>query len=217
MTGPLDALRQSIVDGLPDNARHHALEALQVGLDPLDTINIACLPAMDYVGARFGCHEMFLPDILAASAAMKSAVSVLEPEMRKRGLERKTMGRVLLGTVRGDIHEIGKGLVAIMLSAAGFEVIDLGISVPSETFADKARELEADIVGVSALLTTTMAVQKKVVECLDREGLRPKVKVIVGGAPVTRKWADEIGADGYGRDAASAVSVVKSLMKARVP
>lgn len=216
MIGPLDALRQSIIDGIPDNARHHAMEAMQAGLDPLDTINVACLPAMDYVGARFGCHEMFLPDVLAASSAMKSAVSVLEPEMRKRGLERKALGRVLLGTVRGDIHEIGKGLVSIMLSAAGFEVIDLGISVPSETFAEKARELAADVVGVSALLTTTMAVQRKVIECLDREGLRPNVKVIVGGAPVTRKWADEIGADGYARDAASAVSLVKSLLQVQV-
>ena len=154
----------------------------------------------------------FLPDVLAASSAMKAAVSVLEPEMRRRGGQRQTMGKVLLGTVRGDIHEIGKSLVAIMLSAAGFEVFDLGISVPTETFAAKARELDADVVGVSALLTTTMAVQKKVIECFDREGLRPRVKVIVGGAPVTRKWAEEIGADGYGKDAASAVSLVKSLL-----
>jgi corrinoid protein of di/trimethylamine methyltransferase len=212
-----EALRQSIIDGLPDIAHGHALDALQQGLDPLETINTACLPAMDYVGEKFGCHDMFLPDVLAASSAMKAAVSVLEPEMRRRGGQRQTMGKVVLGTVRGDIHEIGKSLVAIMLSAAGFEVFDLGISVPTETFAAKARELGADVVGVSALLTTTMAVQKKVIECFDREGLRPRVKVIVGGAPVTRKWAEEIGADGYGKDAASAVSLVKSLLGTRTP
>jgi corrinoid protein of di/trimethylamine methyltransferase len=212
-----EALRQSIIDGTPEIARTAALDALQRGTDPLETINQACIPAMDYVGEKFSCHDMFLPDVLMASEAMKAAVSVLEPEMRRRGGERQTMGKVLLGTVRGDIHEIGKSLVAIMLSAAGFEVFDLGISVPTETFAAKARELGADVVGVSALLTTTMAVQKKVIECFDREGLRPRVKVIVGGAPVTRKWAEEIGADGYGKDAASAVSLVKSLLGTRTP
>ncbi len=210
--GVIDVLRQSIIDGNPDRARSAALDSLQCGLEPLATIHEACLPAMDHVGEKFGCHEMFLPDVLMASEAMKAAVAVLEPEMQRRGDRRETLGRVVLGTVRGDIHEIGKGLVSIMLSAAGFEVFDLGISVPTETFAAKARELNADVVGVSALLTTTMAVQRKVIECLDREGLRPKVKVIVGGAPVTRKWAEEIGADGYGKDAASAVSVVKALL-----
>jgi corrinoid protein of di/trimethylamine methyltransferase len=212
-----EALRQSIIDGTPEIARTAALDALQRGTDPLETINQACIPAMDYVGEKFSCHDMFLPDVLMASEAMKAAVSVLEPEMRRRGGQRQTMGKVVLGTVRGDIHEIGKSLVAIMLSAAGFEVFDLGISVPTETFAAKARELGADVVGVSALLTTTMAVQKKVIECFDREGLRPRVKVIVGGAPVTRKWAEEIGADGYGKDAASAVSLVKSLLGTRTP
>jgi corrinoid protein of di/trimethylamine methyltransferase len=212
-----EALRQSIIDGTPEIARTAALDALHRGMDPLETINQACIPAMDYVGEKFSCHDMFLPDVLMASEAMKAAVSVLEPEMRRRGGQRQTMGKVLLGTVRGDIHEIGKSLVAIMLSAAGFEVFDLGISVPTETFAAKARELGADVVGVSALLTTTMAVQKKVIECFDRVGLRPRVKVIVGGAPVTRKWAEEIGADGYGKDAASAVSLVKSLLGTRTP
>ncbi len=205
-------LRQSIIDGMPETARSTAVEALQRGMDPLETINAACIPAMDYVGERFGCQQLFLPDVLMASEAMKAAVSILEPEMRRRGTQRRTLGRVVLGTVRGDIHEIGKSLVAIMLSAAGFEIFDLGISVPTDTFATKARELEADVVGVSALLTTTMNMQRRVVECLEREGLRPRVKVIVGGAPVTRKWAEDIGADGYARDAAGAVALVKSLL-----
>lgn len=205
-------LRAAVVDGMPDRAAELAQQALASGADPLETLNQGCIPGMDHVGQKFGCHEMFLPDVLAASEAMKAAVAVLEPEMRRRGTERKVLGRVVLGTVRGDIHEIGKSLVAIMLTASGFEVHDLGVSVPTETFASKARELGADIVGVSALLTTTMMVQKNVVESLERAGLRPRVKIMVGGAPVTRKWAEEIGADGYAKDAAAAVTLARSLV-----
>jgi methylmalonyl-CoA mutase cobalamin-binding domain/chain len=127
-------------------------------------------------------------------------------------MQRESLGRVVLGTVKGDIHEIGKTLVGILLSAAGFEVVDLGVNVTAEMFAAKARELNADIVGVSSLLTTTMALQRGVVEALDRAQLRPPVKIIVGGAPVTRKWAEEIGADGYGKDAVGAVTLAKSLV-----
>lgn len=208
----LRQLRQSIIDGTPERAKEFAQQALAGGIEPLDAINNGCVPAMDFVGERFGCQEMYLPDLLMASEAMKAAIGVLEPEMARRGTQRTTQGRVILGTVRGDIHEIGKSLVAIMLSASGFEVHDLGVSVPTERFAEKARELDADVVGVSALLTTTMMVQRNVVEALDRAGLRPRVKVIVGGAPVTRKWAEEIGADGYGKDAMDAVAVVKRLV-----
>ncbi len=205
-------LRQAIIDGAPQHAREAAEAALAQGADPLDAINCACMPGMSYVGERFGCHEMFLPDVMMASEAMKAAVAVLEPEMRKRGSQRQMLGRVLLGTVKGDIHEIGKSLVGILLAANGFEVHDLGVSVPTEMFAAKARELGADIVGVSALLTTTMAVQREVVEALDQAGLRPRLRVMVGGAPVTRQWAEEIGADGYGKDAMSAVALAKELM-----
>ncbi len=212
MNDPLEQLRQAILDGAPSLAAAAAQQALAAGVQPLAALNTACVPAMDWVGERFGCREMFLPDVLAASEAMKAAVAVLEPEMKKRGDERQTHGRVLLGTVRGDIHEIGKSLVAIMLAAGGFEVHDLGVGVAPETFAAKARELNADIVGVSALLTTTMALQRDVVQCFDREGLRPRVKVIVGGAPVSQKWAAEIGADGYGKDAMSAVVLARTLM-----
>ncbi len=208
----LQQLRQSIIDGAPQRAKDYAQQALAIGVEPLDAINHGCIPGIDFVGERFGCQEMFLPDMLMASEAMKAAVAVLEPEMAKRGTQRVTQGRVILGTVKGDIHEIGKSLVSIMLSASGFEVHDLGVSVPTERFAEKARELQADVVGVSALLTTTMVVQRKVIEAINQAGLRPRVKVIVGGAPVTRKWADEIGADGYGKDAMNAVAVVKSLL-----
>ncbi len=212
----LEELRQAIIDGMPDHAANLARRAIEQGLDPAQALDQGCIPGMDYVGQRFGCHEMYLPDVMAASEAMKAAVVVLEPEMRRRGTERKARGIVVLGTVKGDIHEIGKSLVAIMLSAGGFQVHDLGVSVATELFAAKIRELDADIVGVSALLTTTMTVQRSVVEALDREGLRPRVKIMVGGAPVTRRWAEEIGADGYARNASEAVTLAQSFMTAKL-
>jgi corrinoid protein of di/trimethylamine methyltransferase len=208
----LQAMRQSIIDGAADHATELAQQALAVGLDPLQAVNDGFVPGVDYVGEQFAKREMFLPDLVMAAEAMKAGIAVLEPEMRRRGTQRESLGRVLLGTVKGDIHEIGKTLVGILLAAAGFEVVDLGVNVTPEIFANKARELDADIVGVSSLLTTTMALQRGVVEALDRAQLRPRVKIIVGGAPVTRKWAEEIGADGYGKDAMGAVALAKALV-----
>jgi methylmalonyl-CoA mutase cobalamin-binding domain/chain len=150
--------------------------------------------------------------MMLAARAMKAAVAVLEPEMTRRASRRAVLGRVVIGTVKGDIHEIGKNLVAMMLTASGFEVHDLGVDVPFERFVEKATEVGADIVGVSALLTTTMTGQRTVVEQLAAAGLRPGVKVIVGGAPVTSSWASEIGADGYSEDAVGAVALAKQLM-----
>jgi len=189
----LGAMRQSIIDGAADHAIELAQRALQAGMDPLQAVNGGFVPGVDYVGEQFAARQMFLPDLVMAAEAMKAGIAVLEPEMHRRGTQREFLGRVVLGTVKGDIHEIGKTLVGILLSAAGFEVVDLGVNVTAEMFAAKARELEADIVGVSSLLTTTMALQRGVVEALDRAQLRPRVKIIVGGAPVTRKWAEEIG------------------------
>ncbi|HTM40357.1 MAG TPA: corrinoid protein [Terriglobales bacterium] len=206
------AMRQSIIDGAADHATELARQALTAGIDPLQAVNNGFVPGVDYVGEQFARREMFLPDLVMAAEAMKAGIAVLEPEMRRRGMQRESLGRVVLGTVKGDIHEIGKTLVGILLSAAGFEVVDLGVNVTAEMFAAKARELNADIVGVSSLLTTTMALQRGVVEALDRAQLRPRVKIIVGGAPVTRKWAEEIGADGYGKDAVGAVTLAKSLV-----
>jgi methylmalonyl-CoA mutase cobalamin-binding domain/chain len=139
-------------------------------------------------------------------------VAVLEPEMARRGTQRQMLGKVVIGTVEGDIHEIGKTLVATMLTASGFQVYDIGVDVPVIKFVDKAREVGADVVGLSALLTTTMVKQKDVIEALDDAGLRPKVKVMVGGAPVTSGWAKEIGAEGYSEDAIGAVVVAKQLV-----
>jgi len=208
----LGAMRQSIIDGAADHAIELAQRALQAGMDPLQAVNGGFVPGVDYVGEQFAARQMFLPDLVMAAEAMKAGIAVLEPEMHRRGTQREFLGRVVLGTVKGDIHEIGKTLVGILLSAAGFEVVDLGVNVTAEMFAAKARELEADIVGVSSLLTTTMALQRGVVEALDRAQMRPGVKIIVGGAPVTRKWAEEIGADGYGKDAVGAVGLAKSLV-----
>ena len=208
------AMRQSIIDGDTDQSEMLAQQALEQGIDPLAAINAGYVPGINYVGEQFGAGQMFLPDLMLAAEAMRTAVAVLEPEMQRRGTQRQVLGRVVLGTVKGDIHEIGKSLVATMLSASGFEVYDLGVDVPFEKFVAKAREVNADIVGVSALLTTTMTGQKTVIEALDDLGLRPKVKVIVGGAPVTRSWAEEIGADGYSEDAIGAVALAKRLVGA---
>lgn len=204
------SLRQSIVEGAAEHARSLAQQVLAANIDPLEAINRGYTPGLEHVGEQFAKGEVYLPDMIMASEAMKAAVAVLEPELQKRGSQRHTLGKVVLGTTKGDIHEIGKNLVGIMLAASSFQVFDLGTNVTPEAFVAKAQEVGADIVGVSALLTTTMKGQKAVVEYFRRQGLR--VKVIVGGAPVTRHWAEEIGADGYAKDASSAVALAKSLV-----
>lgn len=209
-----NAMRQSIVEGAPEHASELASKALELGIAPLEAINQGFVPGLNYIGEQFSHGEVFLPDLVMAGEAMKAAVAVLEPEMQKRGTQREILGKVVLGTVKGDIHEIGKTLVSTLLSASGFQVFDLGVDVPVERFAEKAQEVQADIVGVSALLTTTMQGQKSVVDALARHGLRSKVKVMVGGAPVTRDWAEKIGADGYGQDAMAAVALAKTLVHA---
>ena len=206
------AMRQSIVEGAPENALALAKQALAQGLHPLEVIDNGFVPGMTEVGEQFAKHQMFLPDMLAAAEAMKAAMSVLEPELKRHGEERPSAGTVVLGTTKGDIHEIGKTLVGMLLTANGFKVHDLGVDVPSDQFAISARELHADVVGVSALLTTTMRGQRSVVQALEQAGLRSSVKIIVGGAPVTQRWAEEIGADGYARDAIGAVALVRSLI-----
>jgi corrinoid protein of di/trimethylamine methyltransferase len=208
-------MKQSVIDGDVDVAEELARRALAEGIDPLEAVNQGYLPGMQQVGIEFGAKNLFLPDVVIAAEAMKKAAAILEPEMTRRGSQRTVAGRVVLGTVKGDIHEIGKSLVGTLLSANGFEIYDLGVDVPFAKFAEKAREVNADIVGVSALLTTTMAGQQNVIEALDDLGLRPKVKVMVGGAPVTREWADKIGADGYSGDALGAVALAKSLVAAK--
>ncbi len=219
MADPLfGAMLQSIIDGAPEKAAELARQALANGVDPLEAVNRGFAVGITFAGDQFGCGQMFLPDLLASAEAMKAAINILEPEMLKRGSQRETLGKVVLGTARGDIHDIGKNLVATILFASGFQIFDLGTSVAPEQFVAKAAAVDADIVGVSALLTTTMAGQKAVIEALDRNGLRPRVKAIIGGAAVTAKWAAEIGADGYSRNAIDALELAKSLLnKRRVP
>jgi len=207
-----EAMKQSIIDGDPDQAREVSQRAIAEGVNPLEAIHRGFLPGLNLIGEQFEQGEMFLPDLVLAGEAMKAATAILEPEIQKTGRKREMLGKVILGTVNGDIHEIGKTLVGTLLSASGFEVFDLGVDVPLEMFAEKAQELDADLVGISALLTTTMTGQKGVVEALERHGLRPRVKVMIGGAPVTQSWADEIGADGYGKDAQAAVALAKTLI-----
>ena len=202
----------SITEGNLALASSLAQESITAGIDPLEAISQGYVVGVDQVGAAFTIGEAFLPELVMAGEAMKAAVAVLEPELKRRGAERKTLGRVVLATVEGDIHEIGKSLVGTMLSAAGFEVFDLGVNVPAQKILEKAREVEADIVGLSALLTTTMVRQKEVITLFSEAGLRSKVKVLVGGAPVTRDWVAQIGADGYSEDAIGAVGVARQMV-----
>ncbi|HXY52543.1 MAG TPA: cobalamin-dependent protein [Terriglobales bacterium] len=211
----LAAMRQSIVDGAPEAAAALAREGLRIGIAAIDAIQQGYVPGMHAVGEEFAQRRLFLPDMMAAAEAMRAAMEVLEPALLRMGAERPVAGVVLLGTVQGDIHEIGKTLVGTLLTAHGFRVHDLGVDVPVERFVAKVSELNPDIVGLSALLTTTMKQQRTVIEALAREGLRTKLRVLVGGAPATRRWAEEIGADGWGKDAVSAVTLAQSLMDSR--
>ncbi len=186
--------------------------ALEAGLEPMAVINQGLMPGMRIVGDKFAEGEYFLPHVITAGACMKKAMALLEPELQARQQAVHTSGTVVIGSVKGDIHEIGKSIVSIMLSANGFQVHDLGVNVPTEAFVAKVRETGANLVGLSALLTTTMTVQREVIKALADAGLQGRAKVIVGGAPVTRRWAQEIGADGYGEDAMAAVRVAKSLV-----
>jgi corrinoid protein of di/trimethylamine methyltransferase len=207
-------MAQAVIDGDDEEASALAQSALEQGVDPLDAINKGYTAGMDVVGELYSTGEYFLPDLILGGEAMKAALAALEPALKASGQEREVAGVVVLGTVKGDIHEIGKSLVGSMLSANGFEVYDLGIDIEADEFVAKAREYQADIIALSALLTTTMLHQRDVIEHLAEAGLRDKVKVMVGGSPVTQGWAEQIGADGFAEDAAGAVGVAKKLMGA---
>jgi corrinoid protein of di/trimethylamine methyltransferase len=206
-------LTQVVIDGHPERAEALAKQGLEAGHPPLVMIEQGLRPGMDIVGERFACAEAFIPDLVMSGKAMKAAIAVLEPAL-KAGQARHVAGRVVIGTVQGDIHEIGKSLVGIMLTAAGFEVRDLGVDVAPQRFVEAVREMDADIVGLSALLTTTMISQRNVIEALKEAGLRERVKVMIGGAPSSPAWAVEIGADAYGENATEAVRIAKELVGA---
>jgi trimethylamine corrinoid protein len=193
-------------------ARTLALKAVEAGIDPVVALEEGLAKALKEVGDRFGRGDAFITELIAAAQAMEAGAEVLNREIAKRGVSRKAVGRLLIGTVEGDIHSIGKNIVKTMLTSAGFEVFDLGEDVPAGVFVEKVREVGPDILGLSALMTTTMIKQREVIEALEEAGLRDGVKVIVGGSPVTDDWVDEIGADACGLDAGSAVKTALGLM-----
>jgi len=203
-------MSQSIIDGDEEVSAQLAQKALEAGIDPLEAITNGYMPGVNEVGDSFACGNAFLPELVMAGEAMKAAIAILEPAMKASGTSRQILGKVVLATVEGDIHEIGKSLVGTMLTSSGFEVHDMGVDVSTADILDKAKEVGADIVGLSALLTTTMVKQKEVIDEVTKRGM--KVKVMVGGAPVTREWVQKIEADGYSEDAIGAVAVAKELM-----
>jgi corrinoid protein of di/trimethylamine methyltransferase len=203
-------LYDAILTGDLNSAVEFTRAALKAGVDPQQLVNEQMIPAMDEVGRRFESSEYFVPELLIAARAMKGVLELIRPLLAQRGVE--PMGRVVIGTVKGDQHDIGKGLVAAMLEGAGFDVVDLGVDVSAEKFVAQARQNRADIIAVSALLTTTMVGMKSVVRAVEEAGLKGECKVIVGGAPVTQQFADSIGADGYSSTAAGAVALARQLL-----
>ena len=203
-------LYEAVVNGDAQTSRALTDQALAVHVAPLRLLNELLMPAMAEVGRRFEENEYFVPELLRSARAMKTAMASLRPLLASGGT--KSVGRVVLGTVAGDLHDIGKHLVAAMLEGAGFEVIDVGTSVSPEKFIEAAQAHRADIVGMSALLTTTMCGMKTTIDAFREAGVRDRFKILVGGAPVTQAFADRIGADGFSNSASGAVSVARMVM-----
>lgn len=206
----LGDLSQAIINGDLNTAKSITQELLDAGVSAHTIVTQGLVPGMDVVGQKFKANEFYVPEVLIAARAMKGSMEILRPLLAESGVEPEA--RVAIGTVAGDLHDIGKNLVAMMLEGAGYEVIDLGVDVPPEKFVEAVNEKNADIVALSALLTTTMPAMKDTIDALTEHGIRDKVKVMIGGAPVTQAYADEIGADGYAPDAASAVDTAKALL-----
>jgi corrinoid protein of di/trimethylamine methyltransferase len=209
----LKEITRTLVDcEAPDLVAELSQKAMEDGEEPLTIINQGLVPGMEIVGEKFQTGEYFLPHMVLAANAMQQAMGLLEPELLARHQNIEAPGVFVIGSVKGDIHEIGKSLIATMMLANGFRVYDLGVDVAPETFVEKIQETNADLVGLSALLTTTMTAQRDVLEALQEAGFRDRVKVMVGGAPVTEEWAESIGADGYAEDVVSAVELAKHLL-----
>jgi trimethylamine corrinoid protein len=206
-----EKMEKAIVEGNKDEAEALAKEAIKEKMDLGEVIDKGYVPGIQKVGDLWERGEYFLPELITSAECMKGAMQVLQPELEKAQISARSKGKIVIGTVEGDIHDIGKNLVSSMLSANGFQVIDLGADVKLEEFIKKAEEENADFICLSALLTTTMLGQKKVIEMLKEKNLADRYKVLVGGAPVNQKWADDIGAEGYGENAMIAVKVAKKL------
>ncbi len=205
-------MAQAIIDGRKEDARSLAEQAVAGGLDLLEVIEKGYIPGLQKVGELWEKGEYFLPELISSAEGMKAAMTVLQPELKKAHLDAPVKGRVVIGTIEGDIHDIGKNLVASMMQAHGFDVQDLGADVKLERFIEKAEETGADFICLSALLTTTMLNQKKFMELLKARDLAGRFKILVGGAPVTQRWASEIGADGYAENAPAAVRLALALI-----
>ncbi len=211
MSETIDLIFDSILDGNDEALTHHIDAALKADVSPEIILNEGMIAAMDEVGRLFEEGEYFVPEMLVSARAMKAGLALLRPYLMESNVE--PLGIIVLGTVAGDLHDIGKNLVGMMLEGAGLSVIDLGTDVPTGKFVDVVRETDVDIIGLSALLTTTMPSIKATIDGLEEAGLRNKTKVIVGGAPLTLEFAEKIGADGYAPDASKSVALVKSLLK----
>lgn len=208
----LQSLYTAVLEGDAPTTKELVQQALNEGTDPQKLLDETLIPAMDEVGRLFETNEYFVPELLIAARAMKGALELIRPLLAIKGTE--SAGKVVIGTVRGDLHDIGKNLVAAMLEGGGFEVIDLGVDVPPEKFVAAVRDQGAQLIAMSALLTTTMPGMKSVIDALEQGGVRPNVKVMIGGAPVTQRYADEIGADGFSDNASGAVRLARTLAAA---
>jgi len=208
----LEDLQMNLINGKLAETKQLTEKALAESMTPREVLNEGLLVGMQEVGRRFKNNEFYVPEVLIAARAMKGAMEILKPLLTKTGVE--PVARVALGTVKGDLHDIGKNLVGMMLEGGGFEIVDLGVDVSAEKFLNAVVNEGVQVIGMSALLTTTMVNMKGIIEALEHADVRDKVKVVIGGAPVTDAYAEEIGADGYASDAASAVDLVKSLIAA---
>lgn len=211
----LAALSQAVIRGEVDVVRELAVEASEREMDPLEAIDKALMPGIREVGDRFGREDAYLPELMRSANAMLAGLEILEPIIAAHGQQRQFIGSVLIGTVEGDVHNIGKDIVISVYKANGFDVTDLGVNVPSTVFVEKVTEMKPDILGLSALMTTTLLIQRDVIRMLAEAKIREKVIVLVGGAPVTTQWAEEIGADGTAPDAVSAAKLSTQLLMGR--
>ena len=208
----LEQISQNVIEGQLEGIQELTRSALDQGQDPQAILNRSLMVGMQYVGEQFKIGEMFVPEVLRSARAMQSAMDLLRPELVESGAA--LMGKVLIGTVQGDLHDIGKNLVGIMCEGAGFEVRDLGRDISPEVFAAQVEEFQPDVLGLSALLTTTMREMEHTLNVLEKAGLRKRVKVMIGGAPITQEFSDSIGADGYASNAVSAAELAKRLCDA---
>ena len=206
-------MQHSIIEGEKEELIATVKIAIAHGVSPLESIDNGLIKGMEEVGKRFECEEMYLPELIMAANAMKEAMVLLENEMQKQNERRKIVGKALAGTVWGDIHDIGKNIVCTVFTVNGFEVLDLGVNVPPSSFIQKVKEQKPNLILLSALLTTTMSGQSNVIDELKKAGIREQVLVLVGGAPVSDKWATQIGADGYAKNAIGAVNIAKELIR----